>query len=149
MASRLSLKLPSLKVTQRSTSGKTVKRVIPRGCFGGVACDRVEEDLAAVGGGASSSYIYLDADDDHSEVSLPEPSRHKIAQESSIAGWRNKFRPDLLKAMIESSAMLSSQKCCLCTNEVTYRCVCPAVQLIFSVNNAWQNSRKKDFFSYW
>ena len=69
MASRLSLKLPSLKVTQRSTSGKTVERVIPRGCFGGVACDRVEEDFATVGG-SSSSCIYLDADYDYSEVSL-------------------------------------------------------------------------------
>ena len=106
MASRLSLKLPSLKVKQRSTSGKTVERV--RGCCRGVASDRVEEDLAAVGG-SSSSCIYLDADDDQSEESLPEPSLHKLAQESSIAGW-NKVRPDLLKAMIDSSAMPSSQQ---------------------------------------
>ena len=64
----------------------------------------LDETLLAAVGGSSSSCIYLDADDDHSEVSLPEPSLHKLAQESSIAGW-NKVRPDLLKAMIDSSAM--------------------------------------------
>ena len=51
----------------------------------------VSVDLAAVGG-SNSSCIYLDADDDHSEVSLPEPSLHIIAQElSSIAGGGTRF----------------------------------------------------------
>ena len=31
-ASRLKLKLPSLKVVQRSTSGEVIQRTVPRGC---------------------------------------------------------------------------------------------------------------------
>ena len=48
----------------------------------------VSVDLAAVGG-SNSSCIYLDADDDHSEVSLPEPSLH--IKLSSIAGGGTRF----------------------------------------------------------
>ena len=63
---------------------------------------------------------------DHSDVAdvtSAEPSLHKIAQEAAIASW-NKIHPDLLRAVIESSAMSPNQLCSMCTNEATYyRCL--------------------------
>ena len=53
---------------------------------------------------------------DHSDVAdvtSAEPSLHKIAQEAVIASW-NKIHPDLLRAVIESSAMPPNQNCALC-----------------------------------
>ena len=96
-------------------------------------------------GGSSSSCIYLDADDDHSEVFLPEPSLHKIVQDSAIAGW-NKVCPDLFKATIESSAMPSSQQCCLCTNEATYMCLPCSPTDFFCEQCFGKTLEKRNFF---
>ena len=160
MASRKKMKLPPLKVKQRSTSGKTVQRVIPRGILGPVG-DRVDTNLGTVEGPRSAvgdrvdtnlgtvegprSGIHWDSDE-HSipADSLPEPSLHKITQESAIAGW-NKVRPDLLRVVIETSAVPSAQLCCLCTNEATYRCLsCSPTD--FFCGNCFNKIHEKKFF---
>ena len=70
---------------------------------------------------------------------------YKVVQESSIARW-SKVRPDLLKAMIESSAMPSSQKCCLCTNEVTYSCLPCSPTDFFCEQCFGKIHKKRNFF---
>ena len=138
MAARLKLKLPSLRVTQRSTTGEINHRLIPRGC---TAIQNEPSDLchdadkeasvepnpnqSAESGNAFDAGIGLDAND----VSVPlltptiEPSLHVLAQKAAIASW-SKLRPDMLKTAIECNAMPLKQKCILCsTNDATYRCL--------------------------
>ena len=136
MAARLKLKLPSLRVTQRSTTGEINRRLIPRGCTAiqnepSDLCHdadkeaSVEPSQSAESGNAFDAGIGLDAND----VSVPlltptiEPSLHVLAQKAAIASW-SKLRPDMLKTAIECNAMPLKQKCILCsTNDATYRCL--------------------------
>ena len=108
-----------MKVTQRSTTGETVRREIPRGCIGGeTSQDRSSCD--------SNSFPLHEQEFDFSghmdDTSSFEPSLHRIAQEAAVTNW-NTVRPAILKAAIESSALPSNQYCCLCSNEATFRCL--------------------------
>lgn len=141
MASRLKLRLPSLRVTQRSTTGEVNHRLIPRGCTSQAVQTTDEShplcDNDGVDGKGDSVM------DKNKPVELPdqqfgvvgmdsgtlstsindEPSLHVLAQKASIASW-NKLRPIMLKTAIECNAMPLNQMCVICnTNEAIYRCL--------------------------
>ena len=80
-----------------------------------VAVDVVEEPKSV------DAHMW-DVDNGLLNNSLPEPSLHKISQESAIAGW-NQIRQDLLKVVIETSCIPLAQLCFLYTTEATYRCL--------------------------
>ena len=138
MAARLKLKLPSLRVTQRSTTGVVSHRLIPRGrtsiqnepsdlCHSDAEdCERasIESGLSAESDNALDG---LDLDTSHVSGSLSTPmnehSLHVLAQKAAIASWNN-IRPDMLKTAIEGNALPLKQKCIVCsTDDATYRCL--------------------------
>jgi len=114
------MKLPVLKVTQRSTTGETVRRDIPRGCIGSDAIASQNENSSCFGDEYDAFSVEQPDSVDNAE--LFDPSLHKITQEAAVANW-NAIRPAILRAAIESSAMHANQSCCLCTNEATLRCL--------------------------
>lgn len=122
MAARLKLKLPALKVTQRSTTGETVRRDIPRGCISSIHSDDNSSLVETSDNIGVQEATEGAIDDDSTYVTLDEPSLHKISQEASVASW-NKIRPAILRAAIESSAMPPNEQCCMCTAEAEYRCL--------------------------
>lgn len=128
MAWRMKLKLPSMKVTQRSTSGEVVHRIVPRGC----SSQEKSEDCG--GNFLTGTAGCGDAGDDQelgtgdswnplSHLSAREPSLHEIVQKAAVSAWKE-IRPALLKASIECSAMPPHQRCIVCTDQVAkYRCL--------------------------
>lgn len=118
MAARLKLKLRTLKVTQRSTTGETVRREIPRGCIGIHIQDpspvETSDDPAGSGFDVETT-VYDDSSDPL------EPSLHRISQEAAAASW-NKIRPAILRAAIENSAM-PNHSCAICPAEAECRCL--------------------------
>lgn len=110
MSSNKRLKLLPFKVTQRSTAGKTVHRLIPRGSV--MASSDLHETTEE-----SSPQLELDSFWSTSYFENHEipaqPSLHKIAQEASVASW-NKVLPMILRAVIESSAMPLDKNFCSC-----------------------------------
>ena len=144
MATR-KMKLPSLKVKLRPTQGSTIERVIPRGvfphsntCAQTVPPEALPVDFSTDGEKDVGCLI------DH--MSEPfEPSLHKIAQESSIAGW-NRIRHDLLNMVIESSAMPENQQCCLCNKEATHRCQSCSASNFFCYECFSELHKNRNFF---
>ena len=119
-ASRLKLKLPPLKVVQRSTSGETAHRIVPRGFV-----SQSEEPGPSNDGKHDNDVGDYYGPDPFLDTESPsmEPSLHKIAQNSAAISW-NKIRSNLLKAAIEGNAMPLDQYCSMCsTREAVYRCL--------------------------
>lgn len=113
------MKLPSLKVSQRSTSGEVVVRSIPRSftCpekFGGH--NQVMED--------KDSGDYCDDYENYDDMipDLPPPSLHHIAQKAASAAWKG-IRSSLLKTSVEMHAMLPNQMCIVCKEKASCRCI--------------------------
>lgn len=91
----MKLKLPSLRVTQRSTTGKVVHRLIPRGCTSqSKKCDEEpsvsDDDEDSVT--EFDDMITMDEFDPGSPNSsltpLNEPSLHLLAQKAAVASWK-------------------------------------------------------------
>ena len=119
MAWRMRLKLPSFQVTQRTGTGSTVRRNLPRGRKD----DCVEDEQLSSGGEVGSSDLTSSTDffptsfdtvtEDKGCSSQPEVSLHAIKQKAATAAW-TQVRPALLKAAVECSAMPVAQCCILC-----------------------------------
>ena len=133
---RLKLKLPSLRVVQRSTSGEVTHRLVPRGS--GSQCEpsssrtpthsRSDEEFE--GGDEAGGMMDFDDSAYHTAPS-DEPSLHHIAQKAATASWK-KLRPDLLKAVIEGNAMPPCTSCKIChTREATCRCLQCSANMYF------------------
>ena len=130
MAVRFKLKLPSFRVTQRSTTGEIKHRLTPRGCTSedkGLTAlyncgdATVTEPPASADPGSGARIL-----DDISGASFPpvtEPSLHSLAQKALVGNW-NKIRPDILRTAIECNAIPPKQKCMLCSaDNAIYRCL--------------------------
>ena len=126
MANRLKLKLPTLLVTQRSTTGEVSQRRIPRGCVqGSPGVSHPSHPGPDDGYQPSDEYggDHLTSDVGGGMGVENLPSLHCIAQRSAVESW-DKVRPHLLRAAIESSAMPPDQTCITCcANEAMYRCL--------------------------
>lgn len=146
MANQMRMKLPSLKLTQRSTQGKVRHRTVPRGMTSSSArspgcADDAEkssqtspESPGEAGSveksddGESPMLIIDDFDQDHSG-----PSLHSIKQKAATAAWE-KNRVSMLKTFIECNSMPSNQTCITCANEAKYRCLQCASWAFFCSN---------------
>ena len=133
MAKRLKLKLPSLTVTQRSTSGKISHRVVPRMCgmqdeadesFNNQEDDIDHDDCETddVTTHAVHEFSGPTLAPEMSSAPRPLPSMHEISQKASVAAW-NKVQNDLLRTAVENSGMPVNQCCIICdTRQAEYRC---------------------------
>ena len=102
------LKLPSFQVTQRTGTGSTVRRNLPRGRKG----DCVGNEQLSSGGEVGSSDLTTTdffptsfdtvTEDIQGCSSKPEVSLHAIKQKAATAAWIQ-VRPALLKAIIRCS----------------------------------------------
>ena len=134
MAWQRKLKLPSLKVVQRSTSGKVVYRQVPRGSTSTQAVknpDEPEQWTPTVEGhrdheGAHEEHCHHELHtvfmDDSTAGIKSEPSLYEITRKAMTEVWKE-IRPSLLKATVESSAMHPDQLCMLCNASAFYRCL--------------------------
>ena len=130
MAAQMKLKLPSLRVTQRSTTDEVVHRLIPRGCTS--QCEKYDEepslDSVSNDGDSVTEFDGMDEFDTSSPnpnltIPVDEPSLHLLAQKAAVASWKM-MRPAILRVAIESNAMPPNQVCIRCgTDEATYRCL--------------------------
>ena len=124
-AKRVKFKLPSLKLSQRSTSGEQIHRIVPRGCVLASQHDTEkameEEDNDNVG--SESGFDGGSFNDITPVPPANEPSLHEITQKASIASW-SRMRLDLLRTVIESNCMPHDQYCSKCfSQQATYRCL--------------------------
>ena len=130
MAARMKAKLPSLRVTQRSTTGEISHRLIPRGCT-----SLQTETSSASDSDYSCSHDALEFDDNVLDLDsmhrVFEPSLtpangsslHEIAQKAAVASW-SRIRAAMLKTTIECQAMPTNQKCLRCgVGDAVYRCL--------------------------
>ena len=145
MAWRMKLKLPKFKVTQRE-SGSSAKSIvnIPRG-----RSALSTEDTATVSNVSDSSEgelaedMVLSAEPPPNEFEpTPEagafnkhqPSLHEIKQAANVESW-GKIRNNILKAVVECSAMPHEQCCNVCGNAGQYRCTeCGPPTVYYCVN---------------
>ena len=133
MAGRFKYKLPPLRVTMRSTSGKVSDRYIPRGSKSQhqpeqqmvmkdpqlVVMD--EEEQQMVMNEEAGNWMAKTVGNRLEEETLP--SLHEISQKQATESW-NRIRPELLKVAIASEAMPDNQKCLLCSIEdASCRCL--------------------------
>ena len=125
MASHMRMKLPSLKLTQRSTQGPARQRTVPRGMvsvFSGTKQaerDGRHSDVADHDSSESSFLGNVDSGDGDSN----EPSLHFIKQKAAAAAAWEQNRVSMLRTYIECTAPTSDQKCVMCGNEAKYRCL--------------------------
>ena len=100
MAARMKVKLPSLRVTQRSTTGEISHRLIPRGCSSlqtetssasdSDSCSHDALSLLKTDDTADPEVLALDSMQPVFEPSLTpadEPSLYEIAQKAAVASW--------------------------------------------------------------
>ncbi|CAI8006841.1 hypothetical protein GBAR_LOCUS4927 [Geodia barretti] len=131
MAWRMKVRLPRLKVTQRSTSSPATK--VPRGRRGGggVAISAEEEASEAPSGSEmrhdevrdeDHAVVFSDVYHDHDVVREPSPTLHEINEAANATSWKN-IRSELLRAITESFAMPLGKKCCMCSEAAACRCV--------------------------
>ena len=151
MAWRMRLKLPSFQVTQRTGTGSTVRRNLPRGRKGNCVGD---EQLSSGGEVGSSDLTTTDfspmsigtvTEDIQDCSSQPEVSLHAIKQKAATAAWTH-VRPALLKAAVECSAMPVAQCCILCLESASYRCIQCAPWAYFCQNCFSEVHSKINFF---
>ena len=128
MAWRMKVRLPSLKVTQRSASSSATNIIVPRGRRDEVRVATSMEEAAnepSSGGyefeGNAADGI-LDGHPDHDFLREPSPSLHEINEAANSLSWKS-IRSDLLRAITESFAMPMEKKCCLCCESAACRCV--------------------------
>ena len=107
MARHLQLKLPALKLTQRSASGSWQKKDILRGDSSGGGTHLHEHDTSISKESDVLDFEYGGGDD------CEGPSLYEIQQRSSVAAWE-KLRPMMLSAIVESSGMPPGQNCVKC-----------------------------------
>lgn len=142
------MRLPSLKLTQRSTCGAVRHRTVPRGVVGSMdseECSSGSND-SAPGSDVDEVNDYdndhdlntMLADSDHQE--LNEPSLHYIKQKAAVAAWEQN-RLSMLKACIECNAMPNDQTY-FCSN-----CFADAHRTvnIFHVGEMWEVSHGSNF----
>ena len=125
----MKLRLPSLKVTQRSTSNPAVKMIVPRGRRGGagmaISAEEASEDPCGAGddrGNEGENAVFPVFSDGHDGVREPSPTLHEINEASNAISWKN-IRSELLRAITESFAMPVDQNCCMCCEAAACRCV--------------------------
>ena len=141
MAWRMKVKLPTLKVTQRSCSGPTVYRNIPKGRS--TASTSLVQDTS--GPEAEESECQYETSDDlfSSEPMLSETalgcsdvtgqnvSLHAVKEQASASAWAQ-IRSLLRTAAVECSAMPTNQSCIMCLEVALYRCLvwCQCIVLL-------------------
>ena len=142
MASHRRMKLPSLKLTQRSTYGPVRHRTVPRGVTGLFTYDNSASDAKL-----AESDCHSDADhplvpddfgekgsiDGYDQDSHGEPSLHFIKQKAAATAWEQNHLL-MLKTCIECNSLPSCQKCIMCTYEAKYRCLQCAPWAFFCSN---------------
>ena len=148
MATQKRMKLPSLKLTQRSTGGVVRHRTVPRGMTNSAA--RTGHDLDDETSQASPETVRVSVDDtadaalvEDGELPMPGiddfdrdhsgPSLHSIKQKAAAAAWERN-RISMLKTFIECNAMPYNQTCITCANEAKYRCLQCASWAFFCSN---------------
>ena len=145
MATQMRMKLPSLKLTQRSTRGVVRHRTVPRGMTSCYSASPSEETRSQTSESPEASIEDSDAtslvDDgespmlnfDDCDQDLGGPSLHSIKQKAATAAWE-KNRVSILKTIIECNAMPSNQTCIMCASEAKYRCLQCASWAFFCSN---------------
>ena len=115
MAKRLNLKLPSFKLTKRSTSGKVPHHLVLRGLD-----SSQETEGASIEPYQDASSSPNAAEDFTTDDALP--SLHQIHHKQSVQAWRNIWQ-ELLKISIETEAMPENEQCYVCKEVATMRCL--------------------------
>ena len=137
-------------MTQRTGTGSTVRRNLPRGrkddCVGDEQLSSGREvrssDLTSSTDFFPTSFDTVTVDigcSSQSEVSL-----HAIKQKAATAAW-TQVHPALLKAAVECSAMPVAQCCILCLESVSYRCIQCAPWAYFC-QNCFSSEVHSNFF---
>ena len=141
------LKLPSFQVTQRTGTGSTVRRNLPRGRKGDCVGDEQLSPGGEVGSSDLTTLTSFDTVTEHIQdcSSQPEVSLHAIKQKAATAAW-TQVRPALLKAAVECSAMPVAQCCILCLESASYRCIQCAPWAYFCQNCFGEVHSKINFF---
>lgn len=146
------MKLPSLKVTQRST--KKGKRTVV--CSRGgpdSSSSRVYEEGAASAEDPpySPSHPSLPdlpdlADDEEYKRSDLRPTLHEIKQAANAEAWKS-IRHDILHAATESYAMPVEQHCtACCKDDATYRCTECGPSVYYCPQCLWNSHSKANIF---
>ena len=119
MACRKQLKLPSLKVTARSPSGTTFKRV-KRGKFVEDLPVATDPTANASSGCTEDSLACFES---AIEQDQPTSSIYSIKQQSTAAAWEP-LRTRLLQCGVEEQSMAEDKECNRCNSTVaTIRCL--------------------------
>jgi len=106
----MKLKLPTLKVTQRSASG-VVHRNVPRG-----------ERTADYNKSSVLEEVSEPTPDPSVDSIGDDPSLYAVNQKVCTLAWAS-IRQGLLKAAVENNAMPINQICIMCPNKAVCRCV--------------------------
>ena len=127
MALHTRIKLPSLKLTQRSTHGPIRHRTVPRGVTTDSFvvksdCDSISEPVAPDHNDCGELGAMLSGDNGLNHSGNNEPSLHYIKQKAAVTAWEQN-RAAMLRKCIECNAMPNHQNCIMCANEAKYRCL--------------------------
>ena len=133
------MKLPSLKLTQRSTHGPVRHHTVPRGVTGSFISDNSDSKLPECDCQSDADPLVSDdfgekgSSDGYDQDFHGEPSLHFIEQKAAATAWEQS-RLSMLKTCIECNSLPSCQKCIMCISEAKYRCLQCAPWAFFCSN---------------